>query len=67
MMELEAAYCELDAARAEYAKLAKIPSRRQKKPREIRRLHLLKARRRLENKRNRMISWLLMSSPTNLP
>ena len=38
MMLLEAAYCELDAAKVEYTKLAKVPNRRQKTQRKRRRL-----------------------------
>ena len=67
MMELEAAYCKLDAAKAEYTKLAKKSKQTEKEPLEKEETPAPEGKRRQENQRNRLISWLLTSSPTHLP
>ena len=67
MMALEAAYCELDASKAEYAKLAKSAKQKAKDLKEKEDTLAPESKKKAVNQRNRLISWLLMSSPTHLP
>ena len=53
MMVLEAAYCKLDAAKAEYSKLSRRPSRRLKTSETGMRTRLLKAKRRQRTERDK--------------
>ena len=67
MMVLEAAYCKLDDAKAEYAKLAKNAKQKAKEAKEKEETPAPEGKRKEKEPRNRLITRLLMSLPTHLP
>ncbi len=64
---LEAAYCKLDATKAEYAKLAKNAMQKAKEAKEKEETPALEGKKKAKELRSRLISWLLMSSSTHPP
>ena len=67
MMVLEAAYCKLDAAKVEYAKLANSAKQKAKDSKDKEETPAPEGKKKAKEPKEQADSWLLMSLATHLP